>query len=170
MRLAIDQDFPADIDKLWSVFSDPEYPRAKYTALGATFFEQTRFSANERSIEVELSRRFPVDLSKIPSFAHKFVGNEQVMRHITRWSRVSATEVRADLTVVAEGRPVKIAGTARIAPHGQGITRLSFALDITSDVPLLGGKIEKLFFDQVTAALAADHKFTLGYLERATSV
>jgi hypothetical protein len=42
---------------------------------------------------------------------------------------------------------------------------LSF--EITSDVPLIGGKLAKLFVDQVDAALKADHAFTLGYLARA---
>ena len=87
MKLTVDQDFPAPPDVLWSVFSDRDYPPAKYRALGATHFEMSKFVATADEISVDLSRRIPVALDKLPSFARKFVGDEQTMRHETRWRR-----------------------------------------------------------------------------------
>jgi len=164
MKLAVDQDYPATPDRLWSVFSDPAYPPAKYLALGAKHVEVTRFSASDATIEVELSRRIAVDLEKLPGFARKLIGAEQTMTHHSRWRRIGPTEVRGELTITAVGRPVRIVGTASLVPSGEGASRLSFAFDITSAVPLLGGKIARLFAEQVEAALKADHGFTLGYL------
>lgn len=162
-KLLVEQDFPASPDVLWSVFSDRDYPGAKYRALGATHFELARFSATADEISVELSRRIPIDLARIPGFARKIVGDEQTMRHETRWRRGADGAVTATLVITPVGRPVQIAGTARLVARAGG-ARLSFDLDVTSDVPLIGGKIAKLFAEQIDAALAADHQFTLGYL------
>jgi hypothetical protein len=164
MKVIVDQDFPATPDRLWAAFSDPDYPRAKYVALGAIDVDVRRFSATETLIEVELSRRIPVDTQKIPAFARKLVGTEQTMVHETRWRRVGPSEVLADLTITAVGRPVRMGGSARLGGRGDGASRLRFEIDVTSDVPLIGGKVEALFASQVEAALAADHGFTLGYL------
>ncbi|MCC6647730.1 MAG: DUF2505 domain-containing protein [Polyangiaceae bacterium] len=162
MRLTVHQEFPAPPDVLWSVFSDREYPGAKYRALGATRFEMPRFTATDDEICVDLSRTIPVDLAKIPGFARKLVGDEQTMRHETRWRR-SAGAITATLVITPVGRPVKIGGTASVSAEGDG-ARLTFELEVTSDVPLIGGKIAQIFADQVQAALAADHAFTRRYL------
>lgn len=167
MKLVVDQDFPAALDRLWTTFSDPDYPRAKYVALGALDVEIRRFVATDTLIEVELSRRIPVDLQAIPAFARKLLGAEQTMVHETRWRRVGPSEVVAELAITAVGRPVRIGGTARLGAHGDG-SRLHFEIDVTSDVPLVGGKVAALFAGQIEAALKADHGFTLGYLEKRT--
>ncbi len=165
-KLLVDQDFPASPEVLWSVFSDREYPGAKYRALGATHFELSRFTATPDEISVDLTRKLPIELSKLPAFARKFIGDEQTMRHETRWRRGPDGAVSATLVITPVGRPVKIGGTARLVARGAG-ARLSFELDVTSDVPLIGGKIAQLFADQIEAALAADHGFTRAWvLER----
>lgn len=168
VKLSVAQDFPATPDVMWSVFSDRNYPPAKYTALGATHFEMARFSASADEISIDLSRKIPINLDKIPSFARKFIGDEQTMRHETHWRRVSADKVIGRLTITPVGRPVKITGEATLTPRGDGQSRLSIEFDVTSDVPLIGGKIAKVFAEQIEAALGADHAFTLSYLQRAS--
>ena len=167
MKLSVQQPYPATVARMWSVFSDPAYPAAKYRALGALTVDVARFVADAGEISVDLTRKIPVALDKLPGFARKLVGDEQTMRHETRWRRIADDDVRGALTITAVGRPVRIVGEAKLAPRGDGASELSFTFDITSDVPLIGGKVEKLFFDQVSAALAADHAYTLEHLARA---
>jgi hypothetical protein len=167
VKLHVDQDYPATIDRLWTVFSDPKYPGAKHAALGATHVEMAAFSASPREIAVDLCRRVPVDATKIPGFARKLLGEEQTMRQQTRWLRISPEEVRATLTITPVGRPLRIAGTARLTPLAGASSRLSFEFEVSSDVPLIGAKIAALFAGQMEAALKADHAFTLDYLQRA---
>jgi hypothetical protein len=167
MKLVVVQDFPAPPSRLWEVFSDPSYLGEKYLALGAIHVDVQRFEASASSIEIVLTRRIPVDLARIPSFARSIVGQEQTMEHRTSWRRDPQDEIDGKLIITAVGRPVRIAGTARLLPAREGRSRLTLEFDVTSDVPLIGGKIAKLFAEQVEAALQADHRFTLGYLERA---
>lgn len=166
MKVTVNQDFPATIDRLWEVFSDKEYPRAKYEALGATYYECAKFVATSELIEVDLTRKFPIDSSKIPAIARKFISAEQTMRHETRWQRISSELVKAELKITPVGRPIKITAAGKITPTSTG-SRLVLELDVTCDVPLVGGEIAKFFAKQVEQAMPADHAFTLKYLEQA---
>ncbi|MGH8541129.1 MAG: DUF2505 domain-containing protein [Stenotrophobium sp.] len=165
MKLELHQEYPASLDRLWAVFGSPDYPPAKYKALGATSFEMKRFSATAGLIEADLVRKTPVNPEAVPEWALKFISAEQTVRHHTRWRRTSPTEVRAELHINPQGLPVNIAGTGTIC-EAAGHTRMDLSFDIDCKIPLLGGKIAKLFAEQIRQALVDDHAFTLRYLKQ----
>lgn len=166
MKVEQHQDYPATLDKLWTIFGNPEYPEKKYRALGATQFRMLRSEVSSQSIEIELERVSPVTLDKIPDWARKFVKPEQTMRHHTRWKR-SGAQVQATLSVVPVGVPVTVEGTGRIQQTGTNETRVTLTFEVGCKIPLVGGKIAQLFADQLKLALEADYAYTLKYLKEA---
>lgn len=167
VKLDIQQDYPAGLDRLWSVFAKPEYPEAKYRSLGATHFQMQRFDASETFIEIELERRAPVASDRIPDWARKFISAEQTVRQHTRWRRTRPGQVTAELNIVPVGLPVSVNGRGGIVERGPDQTRIQLQFEVDCRIPLVGGKIAKLFAEQIEQALAADHAFTLGYLKQA---
>jgi hypothetical protein len=164
MDFTLTQDFPAGLDRLWVVFGRPDYPERKYRALGATAFRMKQFRATQRTIEVELERDVPVDPSRLPAWARRVVGGRQTLRHHTRWQRVSPTRVTAELDISPLGLPVSAHGVGTIVESAPEMTRMTLAWRVTSKVPMIGDRIERLFADQVRSALDDDHAFTLQYL------
>ena len=66
MEFTLTQDFPAGLDRLRVAFGRSEYPKQKYSALGATAVRIRRFQATAKAIDVELERDVPVDKSRLP--------------------------------------------------------------------------------------------------------
>lgn len=166
MKIHAQQDYPASLDRLWSVFGSAEYPEKKYRALGATHFQMLQATVNADLIEIELERVSPVALASLPDWARKFVKSEQTMRHSTRWQR-QGKKVSAVLKIVPVGVPVTITGIGSIEELGPSQTRVSLEFDVDCKIPLLGGKIAALFGEQIRQAVAADYEFTKGYLAAA---
>lgn len=168
MDFGLTQDFPAGLDRLWAVFGRPEYLQQKYRALGATAFRLQQFHAEAQTIEIELERDVPVDRSRLPPWVRRIVGDRQTLRHRTRWHRVSPTRVTAELDILPIGLPVRARGVGALVEIEPGRTRMILSWEVTSPVPMLGEKVERLFADQVRTALHDDHAFTLQYLREMT--
>jgi len=167
MEFTTVQEFPARLDELWVAFGHPQYPRQKYLALGATAVRIRRFVAKQRSIEVELERSVPLDRSRFAAWARKLLGSEQTLLHRSAWRRVGATRIAAELDISPVGLPVHAHGVGAIVEMPSATTRMELTWRVDSSLPLVGGKVERLFAEQVRTALDDDHRFTVRYLQSA---
>lgn len=79
------------------------------------------------------------------------IGGKQTLRHHTRWRRASPTRVTAELDVSPVNLPVRASGVGTIIELAPDLTRMTLTWQVKSMVPMLGGKIERLFADQVRA-------------------
>jgi hypothetical protein len=167
MEFSTAHDYPAGLDVLWDAFGQPAYPRQKYLTLGATSVSVDRFVADSQTIEVEVERVVPIVAGRVPAWARRLVGREQMLRQRTRWRRASAGRVEARLQIVPVGLPVQAQGTGSIVELDAGTSRMTLVWRVESSLPVLGGRVERLFADQVRASLDADHAFTVAFLQQA---
>lgn len=165
MEFTLIQCFPAGLDRLWAAFGRPEYPQRKYRALGATRLRLHRFHVTAQAIEVELERDVAVDPSRVPAWLQTVIGPTQTLRQHTKWRRASPTQVMAELDISPVGLPVRAHGDGTIVETETGTTRMTLTWRVTSMVPVVGNRVERLFANQIRAALADDHRFTLQYLQ-----
>ncbi len=163
LQFTLIQDYPTGLDHLWSAFGQPDYPTQKYQALGCSALRLRRFESTARTIEVELERDAPVDRSQLPIWAKPLVGRLQTLHHHTVWRRTDPAKVTAVLDISPVGFPVEAHGVGVITETTPATTRMALAWQVKS---VLGAKVERLFANQLRAALDADHAFTLGYLLR----
>jgi hypothetical protein len=167
MEFGTAHDYPAGLDSLWAAFGGPDYPRQKYLALGATALRIDRFAAGTQTIEVDLERVVPLAQGLVPAWARRLVGREQTLRQRTEWRRVSPGRVQAHLQIVPVGLPVQAHGTGTIVEQAAGTSRMTLAWRVVSSLPMAGRRVERLFADQVRAALDEDHRFTVAFLQQA---
>jgi hypothetical protein len=166
--LAFDRcdDFAAALDRLWTVFGDRDYPLQKYRALGSTSVRIARFEVTPTAIAVELERRVPVDRARLPAWCRPLVGAQQTLRHRSEWRRVAPATATATIEIAPRAMPVRAAGAGTIRQLDAGHTRMALRWQVTSPLPGLGARIERLFGDSLREALDADRDFTVGYLAR----
>jgi hypothetical protein len=157
-------DLPAGLDRLWATFGDPAYVRQKYLALGSRAVRIPRFDMSADAIEVELERQLPIDRAQWPRWSRPALAAVQTLRHRSVWQRVSTTRVVATLEIVPVGLPVRADGNGTIDEAAPAQAVMALRWQVRSPVPLLGRRIERLFAQQLRAALEADHAFTLRYL------
>lgn len=165
MEFTLTQHFPAGLDRLWAVFSHPDYPQRKYRALGASSVRLLRFDVTAQVIEVELERDVPVDAAGLPAWTRPLVARQQTLRHRSRWRRVSPTQISAELEITPLGLPLQARGAGTLVQTASDLSRMALRWQVTSRVPLIGPKVERLFARQLRQALDADHAFTLQYLQ-----
>lgn len=95
----------------------------------------------------------------IPGFASKFVGDEINLVQTEQWSGLES----ASVDVVIPGKPGQMTGTIRMSEAG-GTTTEHVEMEIKVNIPLVGGKIEKLIADMLRKALVAENAVGRDYL------
>jgi hypothetical protein len=97
----------------------------------------------------------------LPSYATKFVGSEINIVQREEWTSAEY----ADLHVTIPGKPGTMVGSISLVEDG-GTTTETVAVEITVNIPLVGGKIEKLIADMLRKALRAEEQVARDYLSR----
>lgn len=97
----------------------------------------------------------------IPGFAKKFVGSEINIVQREEWTAPD----HAELHVAIPGKPGQMVGSVELAEHASTTTE-TVACEITVNIPLVGGKIEKLIGDLLRKALVAEERVAQDYLSR----
>jgi hypothetical protein len=95
----------------------------------------------------------------IPGFARKFVGDEINLVQTETWTDAENAEVE----VVIPGKPGEMTGTIHLSESG-GVTTERLEMTIQVNIPLVGGKIEKLIADLLRKALLAENAVGRDYL------
>ena len=95
----------------------------------------------------------------LPSFATKLVGSEINIVQREEWSSAEY----ADLHVTIPGKPGQLVGSISLVEDG-GTTTETVEGEITVNIPLVGGKLEKLIADMLRKALRAEENVARGYL------
>jgi len=89
----------------------------------------------------------------VPGFMKRFLGDELRIVQDEYWT----TPTHADITVQIPGKPGDIRGTADVAQVGDDVVE-RVVLDVTVNIPLVGGKIASAIGDKLVRTLDAEHE------------
>jgi len=144
-------------------------PQAVFEMLADPAFREAACAAQDViSAEVLLERvgdgfTLSVDQEQrtddLPSFARTFAGSSTRAIQREEWTDPSGGTLQID----TPGKPSTLKGTIALIPDGAG-TREIVELEIKVKVPLIGGRLEKLLADKVTAGMDAEHGVGIDYL------
>jgi uncharacterized protein YndB with AHSA1/START domain len=95
----------------------------------------------------------------LPGFARTFAGDSTRAIQREEWADSTGGTLRID----APGKPSEVKGTITLRPEGSG-TREIVELDLKIKVPLIGGRLEKLLAEKVTAGMDAEHEVGVAWL------
>ena len=114
-----------------------------------------RHEVADDAVRIVVETDIPLDW--LPSAISSRIGSSPTVERMEEWTR-SGDGARSPLTFEFSGLPVSCTGAASLVPVGTG-SRLDADLDVTVDVPLLGGAVERAVAPQVVAALDAEAAF-----------
>jgi hypothetical protein len=95
----------------------------------------------------------------LPSFARAFAGDSTRAIQREVWEDTTGGTLRIE----TPGKPSEIKGTITLRPEGSG-SREIIELDLKVKVPLIGGRLEKLLAERVTAGVEAEHAVGIAWL------
>ena len=95
----------------------------------------------------------------LPSFARTFAGDSTRAIQREEWEDSTGGTLRIE----APGKPSEVKGTITLRPEGSGTVEI-VELELRIKVPLIGGKLEKLLAEKVTAGMDAEHEVGVAWL------
>lgn len=144
---------------LLQMFSNPEFFKAKYSATGARDIQVLAMEKANGRFCIKVSRKVPTDVP-IPSFARSLVPQDITLIQTDSWDMEKGT---GSLDIEFVGIPVRVHCELVLKDvAGKAVEDLHF--DIRVNVPLIGGKLEKLLADDLKVKFARDTEVTFGMI------
>lgn len=142
---------------VFEMMTDPDVLTAKYAALGHDDVRIVEHSVDGDTLTVRSRRKVPMD---VPGFAKRFLSPTNAVEQSDRWDAPAEDGSRTGTWQVnAAGVPVTVGGTLRITPGPKRTTVVEVAGEVTSSVPLVGGKLAGFVAGDVQRTLAAEEAF-----------
>ncbi len=154
-RLSKELPYDASVDVVSAMLADPAFREAVLEAQHVSRGTVSIAGSQVRIEQVQAARG-------IPSFAMKLVGEEITIVQTETWT----TSGSAEVDVAIPGKPVAISGTASVTPTASGGAVQTIDLSIKVSLPLVGGKLEKLFSHMLDKALEKEHETGIAWLAR----
>ncbi|GAA4379948.1 DUF2505 domain-containing protein [Nocardioides caricicola] len=144
---------PADV---FEMLADPKFREAACAAQGVISADvQVERDGERFTLTIDQEQR----TDDLPSFARTFAGDSTRAIQREEWTDPLGGTLRID----APGKPSDVRGTITLEQQGDG-TREVVELDLKIKVPLIGGKLEKLLAERITAGMEAEHGVGVAWL------
>jgi carbon monoxide dehydrogenase subunit G len=149
MKFRHELTYDAPPAEVFEMLADPAFREAACTAQDVISAEvHVERTGNGFNLTIDQQQK----TDDLPSFARAFAGDSTRAIQREEWEDSTGATVRIE----APGKPSEVTGTITLRPEGSG-TREIVELDLKIKVPLVGGKLEKLLAERITAGLDAEH-------------
>jgi hypothetical protein len=163
MRLQVRFDYPAPPEQVFATLTDPDYLTAKSKNAGDD--DVTVLERGQTAEGFKMASRRTVALD-VPAFARKLINPKNVLTQTDVWADPAPDGTRRGTwTAEARGVPVAMSGTMTLAPAPGGGTAGEISGEVTSSVPLVGGKLAAYVAKEAEADLHKEHDFIVRWLE-----
>ena len=145
MKLRHEISYDAPLSDVYAMLGDPDFRQASAAAMGVISADVTITPKGE-GISVLVDQVQPTE--GVPGFAKKFAGETTRAVQTEEWGSPAG----GSITIETPGKPTSIRGMLALSESG-GRTTETLDVEVKVKVPLIGGKLEKLMADLVTAGM-----------------
>jgi hypothetical protein len=156
MRLRHELVYDSPPDRVFAMLADPAFREAACAMQDVISAEVTLERAGDGfTLTIDQQQR----TDDLPSFATDFAGDATQAVQRDEWPGASGGSLRVD----APGTPSSVAGSITLSPEGAG-TREVVELEPRIKIPLIGGRLERVLAERITAGMDAEHEVGAAYL------
>jgi uncharacterized protein YndB with AHSA1/START domain len=145
MKLRHEISYDAPLAAVYAMLADPDFRQASAKAMGVISADVTITPSGE-GMSVHIDQVQPTE--GVPGFAKKFAGETTRAVQTEEWSSPSG----GTISIATPGKPTSIKGTLSLSESG-GTTTETLDVEVKVKVPLIGGKLESLMAELVTAGM-----------------
>lgn len=142
-------DKPADT--VMKMYADRKFFERKYKEIGANDIEVLEHEKSDKKFRIKCRYTLPAS-PKMPGFVTKLIGNSTPVIQEDIWDIEKKT---GRLNIEIKGAPVKITADMLLKDEGKGASN-NFKWNVSSGVPLIGGKLEAFIADDIKDKSATD--------------
>ena len=136
-QFSVSYDIPADVETAYAAISSEAWAAAKAERLKDGSEVVSREESGD-AVTMVVSRKLP---DGVPGFLQKFLPADGRVTQTDTWAAASGGARTGTWKADTPGSPVKVGGTMRLEPKGDGC-RYVIEGDIKASIPLIGGKAE----------------------------
>jgi uncharacterized protein YndB with AHSA1/START domain len=145
MKLRHEITYDAPLADVYAMLADPAFRQSSATAMGVISADVT-ITPNGEGMSVHIDQVQPTE--GVPGFAKKFAGETTRAVQTEEWDSPAG----GTITIETPGKPTSIRGTLALTETG-GRTTETLDVEVKVKVPLIGGKLESLMAELVTAGM-----------------
>jgi hypothetical protein len=142
-------DKPADA--VMKMYSDRAFFERKYKELGAWDIQVLEHEKSDKKFRIKCAYTLPAS-PKMPGFITKLIGDSTPVIQEDIWDIPAKT---GKLNIEIKGAPVKISCDMLLKDEGKGASN-NFKWNVSSGIPLVGGKLEAFIADDIKSKSATD--------------
>lgn len=138
-------------DAVMKMYADRAFFERKYKEVGASNVQVLEHEKSDKKFRIKCTYTLPAS-PKMPGFVTKFIGDSTTIIQEDVWDISAKT---GKLNVEIKGAPVKISCDMVLKDEGKGSSN-NFKWNVSSGIPLIGGKLEAFIADDIKSKSAAD--------------
>ncbi|MCS7483044.1 DUF2505 domain-containing protein [Umezawaea endophytica] len=146
------------VQDVFQALVDERYLRDRLAVLGGTDAQLVSFSSANGKTSYQLKQGVPAE--HLPSVAKSLLGGDLVIHRTEVWTAAGTT---GTVEVTLNGVPGRLDGTIVLAGDAGG-SRTTLTGQVKVSIPLMGGKLEAMIAEQVSALLDKENEFTTEWL------
>ncbi|MDR7302328.1 DUF2505 domain-containing protein [Haloactinomyces albus] len=151
---------------------DTDHIKERLSKLGGSNTELVEYSATEQDVRFQVRQGVPAD--RLPSIARTVVSGDVLIDRSESWRPVEPGYYSGEVAAAIPRVPGSITGSMWLrdlpeAEQSADENRVSeFVIDgsVTVNMPFVGGKVEEMVADRISALLAEEARFTSDWLSR----
>jgi len=158
-------DYPASVLQIYRALSDERYWLDRLAGSGADEATLERLETGDGGIDVVTVQVLRSE--RLPGVVSQFHRGDLVFRREETWTPVTGAGASADVAGAIDGAPVSLTGTAELSAvedPAKDKARMAIRATVDVRVPMVGRKLENFIGGQLAALLAAEERFTTGWI------
>lgn len=158
MDLSLTTSYDATPEEVFAIITDATFQEQVCQRLHAPSYD---VAVGDSGDDMVLRVRWETSPTGVPSVARPFVGTTLILAQTKIWHPADSDGAReADVEGEAAGSRVRLSGRTYIVPTGRSTTQ-TFDLHVTTSLPALGDRLERVVTDAVRTRL--ETKFELAW-------
>ncbi|MEO9326614.1 DUF2505 domain-containing protein [Gordonia aurantiaca] len=158
-KLSHSVSYPFSTQRLWAIYTTEQYWHELVERMNSGHGYVEKVSIAGDAVTVEMSQGIPAD--RLPSAVTKVMpGDLRIPRKNTY--RLVGDRIEGDIHATVEGAPVPVNVTGRIVTSGDPAVS-ECAAEVSVNLPLFGGKIEKAVVDELVGLLDHERGHTVDF-------
>lgn len=142
-------------------FVDPDYWQARVSAVGGPGARLEGIDVANGGVEVRLMQAIAEE--HLPSIVKRVKSGDLLVERTEIWGALDSDTAAGSFTAAVTGTPIRMRGTHTLSGDGTTCTVRTTGVAQVA-VPLIGGKIEQIIADNLTALLGLEQHFTEQWL------
>lgn len=163
MEIKYEHEYDASPEQVYAMLTDRDYLQQKVNELGHGPGEVLECEATSDGGWRNVSTRV-VEID-VPGFAAKFIQPKNSIKQTDEWGPERDGVRQGIWKAESRGVPISLSGTMRLEARGTGSVEVIQGT-IKANVPLVGGKLEKVAVDGIDSNLHHEYDFNRAWLAK----